>query len=857
MLKMAPDEIIKAETDNNEAQRLLNSASRDEVADSLVNLPDPTGATPGVLNLDPPAKSTEPHSSTSRACTSPAPAPNSLVKLEMKPTFAPIPWPTYLNLPKQLYDDFATAADINYTPQAALEQAFLMLKRIEDCIKQLNMHTELRRIMWRKKINELKTYKHGYITIAICGSTGAGKSSLINAMLDAHILPTSDSRACTSAIVEVRYHRHPFYSAEIEFFTRGEWVAEMEKIIEDIQSKLNPDGDHHFDPEFVAYVEAAWQKMHVVYLSLTRRTLGTKKPDEIIDSDPISASLLGTIKTIQGKTPAEFRGKLAVFITARSATRQTPTGPQLWPLVKKVRVYVNCAALESGSRLVDLPGTGDVNEARNSVAKGYLKEADYIWVVASIKRAADESMANELIDENLKTDLRHNKYDHQHIAFIATGSDHVSEREIIESLELEQDPDLLEIQAELAGISEALKEGRSEADTPAGQNIVLRLEERRAHLKKHRKQTLARKRNENMKKVLKQKFRSALAELESDPYSDNPRVQTSLTDFNSIDVPVYTCSAYDYVGLNTDDDYEPVTRMNAPDSSTRGFSSELRQVMQKVIEDCVAYLKQDIRGAFEELFLKGAAEAEARALAIHDLFAPRITHWATYRATLRRCGEFRRNLNEELVAPITRRQLEIWPQTFRKQLLAPMAKDAKLSIERMLAEVKRTSPPAVYAHCEPQCQLALQEAQATINEIEQGLMKLIVQEQRTLSRFLAPAIRDILDAAYHEAIEIRGRKSTELQKNLFRGHIDTLRRTMFTDGVTRLMEKLDYIPNAIGIILPVALSEVACQTEVNLASLWQIPELGKEEVEKRKEFISETTNILRQARLWLTVIPTQ
>ncbi|CAE6498133.1 unnamed protein product [Rhizoctonia solani] len=974
---MPPEEVIKGEADDNESHRLLGNVQRDGAVGQLpVNLPEcPRTALGG-------ANSTEGSSLTSKAHTFPPSEPNSLAKLEMKPIFVPSPWPTYLTLPKQSYRIYASAADVDYTPQTALEQAFLMLKSVEDCTKQLNTHTKLRKIMWRKKISELKAYKHGHTTIAICGGTGAGKSSLINAVLDAQILPTSDSRACTSAVVEIGYHRHPFYSAEVDFITRDELRTDMETISGDVQSKLNPDDDPQFDAEFITHEKVVWQRTHATFPSLSREELAARNLDEIIDSDERVASVLGSTTRLEGRTLPEFRDVISPYITAEPESHQS-TGPQLWSLVKRVRLYVKAAALESGSRLVDLPGTGDVNEARNRVAADYLKEADYIWIVASIKRAADESAAGDLIDENLKTDLRHNKYDHQHVAFIATHTDQVSESDIIKSLGLHQDPDLLEIQAELTNISEALRQGKSEAQTPTGQLEVLRLQNRRTELKKQRRRTLARKRNEHMKQVIQRKFRAGVGRLEPNPldYLDlgNSSAPTSTIGDDCLDVPVFTCSAFDYAGINMEDDYdpicfdqvedteiprlqnhcyelglpaqrEPVLQMfqglenllcrlreyagadghhnyadgltlankwesdipsvsdqasflsiingismaeygqkdetnkpslrsvvehaishNTRDSCKKGFSYEVCQAMKNVTEECVKYLKQEIRGALEDLFVKGAAEAEAKALATHDLFAPPITHWATYRATLRRNGEFKRNLNEKLVAPITQRQLEVWPGTFRKPLLAPMANEAKLQIEKVLSQVKQSSPLTIQALCERQCHVALQEAQATIHEIERGLKKLIIREQRALSKFLVPSVREILGPAYREAVEIRGRGSTGKQKagtpillslalltrwfqNLFRESVGTLRHAMFTESVTRLMEKLDYIPESIGLILPVALNEVACQAEVNLASLWQIPQLSKEDIEKRKEFVREADNILCQARLWLTKI---
>ena len=57
--------------------------------------------------------------------------------------------------------------------------------------------------------------------IAVVGDTGAGKSSLMNAVLDhAAILPTSGMRACTAVVVEINNNPHSlYYEADIDFLS--------------------------------------------------------------------------------------------------------------------------------------------------------------------------------------------------------------------------------------------------------------------------------------------------------------------------------------------------------------------------------------------------------------------------------------------------------------------------------------------------------------------------------------------------------------------------------------------------------------------------------------------------------------
>jgi len=105
---------------------------------------------------------------------------------------------------------------------------------------------------------------------------------------------------------------------------------------------------------------------------------------------------------------------------------------ELWPLIRSVKVRCNAAALSTGAVLCDLPGTADANAARNSIAKNYIKNCDFIWILAPITRAVDDRTARDLMGDAFKTQLlMDGSYDSGTITFIASKTDDVSCSEII------------------------------------------------------------------------------------------------------------------------------------------------------------------------------------------------------------------------------------------------------------------------------------------------------------------------------------------------------------------------------------------------------------------------------------------
>jgi hypothetical protein len=102
--------------------------------------------------------------------------------------------------------------------------------------------------------------------IGVVGDTGAGKSSVINALLEEEqLVPTSGMRACTAVVTEISYNRYTPqtpepYRAEIEFVSFDDWVGELELLYGSLEedSKRKTSG-------LSEEVEVAWAKLKAVY----------------------------------------------------------------------------------------------------------------------------------------------------------------------------------------------------------------------------------------------------------------------------------------------------------------------------------------------------------------------------------------------------------------------------------------------------------------------------------------------------------------------------------------------------------------------------------------------------------------
>lgn len=94
---------------------------------------------------------------------------------------------------------------------------------------------------------------------------------------------------------------------------------------------------------------------------------------------------LDQTKHIQCSSATEFLGELLKCVTA------DPKASGIWPLVCQVKIKCNSKALETGIVLVDLPGEGDTNVARNHASRSFFEKAEHFWIVAPTTRAIDDA----------------------------------------------------------------------------------------------------------------------------------------------------------------------------------------------------------------------------------------------------------------------------------------------------------------------------------------------------------------------------------------------------------------------------------------------------------------------------------
>jgi len=195
--------------------------------------------------------------------------------------------------------------------------------------------------------------------VGVVGSTGAGKSSVINALLDQEsLVPTSGMRACTAVITEIGYNHSNSeaekYRAEVIFIKAKDWEKELRILLDDLSNAGNTNIDLGTDSE----VGVAYSKLRAVYPTITKDDLlkGKYTASGLAQHESVR-HLLGAKECIFASTPEAFSDSLEKYIESRERKRgkkKEEEPMEYWPLIKVVKVFVKSPVLESGLVVVDL-----------------------------------------------------------------------------------------------------------------------------------------------------------------------------------------------------------------------------------------------------------------------------------------------------------------------------------------------------------------------------------------------------------------------------------------------------------------------------------------------------------------------
>ncbi|XP_065820367.1 nuclear GTPase SLIP-GC-like isoform X1 [Labrus bergylta] len=312
--------------------------------------------------------------------------------------------------------------DKELTGEDVLPEVEKIMASVESRLPQ----TELKDFL-EKKIGGLKKEKRELV--GVFGRTGAGKSSLINAVIgEDDLLPSGNYKACTTVIIKVEANKqNQNYEAEIEFITKEEFEEDVQgckKILLNDADNEKENGDERDNADKINYKEVkkdAVEMLSAVYGGQWKEILDKNGFMDRKHSKEILQLLNSKKKTLSFGKAEELSAELVKYTRSRSKDRDGQVNRWFWPLVKCVTIRVPNNHLLQNVTLVDLPGNGDRNKSRDEMWKGVVGRCSTVWIVADINRAASEKETWEILNSSLIG----NGGQCQHIHFICTKSDQI------------------------------------------------------------------------------------------------------------------------------------------------------------------------------------------------------------------------------------------------------------------------------------------------------------------------------------------------------------------------------------------------------------------------------------------------
>lgn len=246
---------------------------------------------------------------------------------------------------------------------------------------------------WQRELEQIRGLvdRPAQVRIALIGTTGAGKSSFLNAVLGQEVLPIGVMEPCTAFVTAVTVSQDSKYHATVEFCSRDEWERDLAALLSSLQSGEEEQGGGGAEERRIR--EAARKRVEAVFglaageLTAAMVLDGLTVPEEV-----------ERIWGDGGQEAKHFEDAKDLLQYLRDLVRGSS---RVWPLVTRVSLSGPYPWLSGGIELVDLPGLNDPNAARVDVTREYLRTSPFVWLVFSMVRGLTADVKRVLEEEKL------------------------------------------------------------------------------------------------------------------------------------------------------------------------------------------------------------------------------------------------------------------------------------------------------------------------------------------------------------------------------------------------------------------------------------------------------------------------